>query len=75
MAELITQSLKYREEYDAGIKIIIANRQAECDKLRSEKYSPEKISANREKIRKPCPQDRSGKLQRYRIGQVAYELS
>ncbi|MBO4931460.1 MAG: hypothetical protein J6I42_04685, partial [Clostridia bacterium] len=52
MAELISQSLAFREEYDAGLKKLIAGRRSELDRIRAERMSPAKIAADREKFRR-----------------------
>ena len=52
MAERITQSLTFREEYDAGLKNLIADRRAEFDRVRAERMSPANIAADREKFRR-----------------------
>ncbi len=52
MAELISQSLQFREEYDAGLKNLITNRRAELDRIRAERMSPANIAADREKFRR-----------------------
>lgn len=51
MAEDISLSRPFREEYDAGLKKLIETRRAECDRVRADRMSPEKIAADRETYR------------------------
>ena len=51
MPEDISLSLSFRKTYDEGLKKLVENRRAECDRLRAERMSPANIAADREMYR------------------------
>jgi len=65
MTEDISKSLPFRKEYDEGLKKLLENRRAECDRIREAQAGPRQIAENREEFRRAYAEMLGWPLSRY----------